>query len=356
MNRLLKIIHSRFLQHLFFWSIAWYLMLRLFSISSETTSIDYIYTSIFLLPVAASVYLNILVLIPRLLSKSRYLLYLVSLAITVAAAAWLNMLIFSDLIDIILPGYYFISYYDYTDLLKIFTAFTVITTLIELSKGWFRLAEARHKLVLLEKEHTEAELSSLKNQINPHFLFNSLNSLYSLVITKSETAPSYILKLADFLRYILYETSSELVTLEQELSSIRNYIEIQKLRSGDEIAVSLNVEGTTSGKLIAPLLFLPLIENAFKHGRLAGMESSYVEIIISITDNNIQVAIKNNAEQVYQNNAKESSGIGLDNLRKRLNKLYPGCHSLEIISISDTFTINLIVPLKDETQMSYSGR
>lgn len=351
---LLKIVNSTFFQHLVFWSLAWYILLKLFSTSSETTSIDYIYITIFLIPVAVSVYINIMVLIPKLLSLSRYLSYFLSLLMTVAFFSWVNLILFSSLIDYILPGFYFISYFDYDDLLKIFAAFTVITTLLELSKAWFRLAEASKRITLLEKERTEAELTWLRNQINPHFLFNSLNSLYSLVMTRSDSASSYVLKLSEFLRYSLYETASPLVPLEKELESIKSFIEIQKLRLGRTALLDFKITGDPAEKWIAPLLFLPVIENTFKHGIKPGGEKSHINISIEIFSDSILLKTENPVSA--REPATEMSGIGLENLSKRLQRLYPQNYTFHIESEADTFVVKLIIPLKNETQLSDNRR
>ncbi len=355
-NLLFRIISKQqWLQHLVFWAFAWYLMLRLFANSSEVSSIDYIYTSIFIVTLALCVYTNLLIFIPWLLANKMYFLYAVSVIITILISAWINMFLFSDLIDYILPGYYFISYYDYFDLLKIFIAFVSVTTLLKLSKGWFQLIEARNNLTRLEKENAQAELATLKSQINPHFLFNSLNSLYSMTLTGSEKAPSYILKLSDLLRYLIYDTGKDLVSLEKELNSISDYIEIQLIRLTDHNAVNYHQKGDPSGKYIAPLLFMPLVENAFKHGVKSLNDESLMDIDIIIDDNYISFTIKNSVGKASQVENNESSGVGLSNLRKRLVLAYPNQHSFKIETIQEKFIINMQVPLHDEAQMSNSG-
>lgn len=344
---------STFLQHLLFWGISWYIMLRFFSNSSENSTIDYIYTTVFLITLAMAVYMNLLLLIPHMLEKRKYILYLLLVIIITGIVAWLNMFIFSDLIDYLLPGYYFISYYEYQDLVKIFISFIILTTLLELSKGWFRLAEARNELARIEKEHAQAELSTLKSQINPHFLFNSLNSLYSLVITKSTDAPAYILELSGFLRYILYETSTELVKLDKELQSISNYLEIQKLRSGQSAVVTFKVTGDTSGKMISPLLFLPLVENAFKHGNPDETDKTGIEITIEVSPASVSFSI-NNIVTEPSTPADKVPGIGLSNLRRRLERLYPENHTFEIENQDTLFKVLLIVPLQYEAQKRHN--
>ena len=346
-----RILKKRWLQHILFWGVAWYLLLRLFASSSTILPIDYIYTSVFLVTLALGTTVNLFILIPLFLARQRYLLYGFLLILSVALFAWLNMLTFSRFIDYILPSYYFISYFDYGDILKFFIAFTLITTLLKLSKGWFYLMDARNKLDRLEKEHAQAALDTLKGQINPHFLFNSLNTLYSLVLKKSETAPEMILKLSGFLRYILYETSAVRVDLAKEISYMHDYMDLQKLRSGDQASITFKVTGDPSGKQIAPLLFLPLVENSFKHGIKGETGRTFVDILFSIGAEEIEFTTRNNHGSADTLPGNEVHGIGLDNLRKRLEYLYPGRFTLELSDERNVFFVKLIVPLQDEAEI-----
>ncbi len=348
---LIRLLRQRWLQHLLFWGAAWYLLLRLFASSSTILPIDYIYTSVFLVTLAVGAAVNLFILIPLFLARQRYLLYGLLLIISIGLFTWLNLLTFSRFIDYILPGYYFISYYDYGDILKFFIAFTLITTLLKLSKGWFYLMDARNKLARLEKEHAQAALDTLKGQINPHFLFNSLNTLYSLVLKKSETAPEMILKLSGFLRYILYETSASRVDLAKEISYMKDYIDLQKLRSGDQASISFNVTGDPSGKQIAPLLFLPLVENSFKHGIKGETGRTFVDIVFSIGAKEVEFTSRNNHGTADSFPVNETHGIGLDNLRKRLEYLYPGNFIFEPKDEGNVFFVKLIVPLQDEAEI-----
>lgn len=341
------VLRQRWLQHLLFWGVAWYLLLRLFASSSKLLPIDYIYTFVFVLTLALSVSVNLFVLIPFFLARQRYLLYGFLLSLSVVLFAWLNMMTFSRFIDYILPGYYFISYYNYGDLLKFFVAFTLITTLLKLSKGWFLLMDTRNKLARLEKEHVQAALETLKGQINPHFLFNSLNTIYSLVLKKSETAPEMILKLSGFLRYLLYETSAGRVDLAKEISYMKDYLELQKLRSGDQASISFQVTGEPAGKQIAPLLFLPLVENSFKHGIKGETGPSFVDIIFSVGMKTIEFTARNNKGSADTLPGNDYSGIGLSNLRKRLEFIYRD-FTLETRDDGNVFFVKLIVPLQDE--------
>jgi LytS/YehU family sensor histidine kinase len=313
--------------------------------------VDRIYTSIFLVPVAACVYLNLLLLVPRYLAKGRPYLFTLFLLLNIAFFSWLNMILFSRLIDYILPGYYFISYYDFPDLLKFFVVFILITTLLKLSKGWFLLMETRNRLSLLEKEHAHSELKILKSQINPHFLFNSLNTLYSLVRKKADEAPDYILKLSEFLRYLLYETEVPAVPLEKELNSLRDYLALQKLRTGPLSSISMEMNGDPGGKFITPLLFLPLVENSFKHGIKGETGSSFINIFIEIEDHQIVFSIRNNIGSIDPVSKTEKEGIGLVNLRKRLDLVYPEKYRLDIPEETGIFQVTLSIPLYHEAEM-----
>lgn len=343
-----KVLQARWVQHLLFWGVSWYLLLCVFASSNKIMPVDSIYTTVFLVPVAACVYINIILLIPFILAKEKHILYCLLLFISITGFTWMNMLIFSRFIDVILPGFYFISYYSFLELLRFFVAFTLITTLLKLSKGWFLLMEMRNNLIQLEKEHASAELESLKGQINPHFLFNTLNTLHALVYKKSDTAPDYILKLSGFLRYLLYETSSGIVNLENELANLQDYIELQKLRAGDLASINYKCSGNPSGKRIAPLLFLPLIENSFKHGIKGETGPSFVDINVEIDATMIEFNIRNNLGYSDPVEKNKHPGIGLENLRRRLDLLYRDKYSLIKTVEKNVFHVKLALPLVHE--------
>ena len=347
----LQIIKLRWLQHILFWGIAFYLLLHLFSGPSETHSIDWLYTGVFLFTVAVGVYINLLVLIPVFLSHRKYFLYLLLLCITITASAELNILAFSRYHDFLFPGYYFISDYGFTDVIKIVIAFTLLTSLLKFSKGWFLLAEAKTRMEKLQKEQLETELKVLKSQINPHFLFNSLNNIYALVIKKSDQAPGAILKLSGFMRYILYETSGEYVALDTELTYLQDYTDLQKLRAGKDANIRFSVEGNPARKKIAPLLLLPLVENSFKHGIKGETGPSFVNAELHIGDRTMEFSIENNIGETDPVEKKDSGGIGLDNLKQRLDRLYPDNHSISINDSGGIFSVKLIVPLLNELEM-----
>ena len=221
----------RILQHLLFWVISFFILVRFFNTSNQVEKIDVIYTLIFHVSLLTGVYINLILLIPHFLRKKKYLIYVLLLIATIAGTSGFNLITFDKWIDYILPGYYFISFYDFADILKFVVIYISLTTLLKLSKGWFMLMETNQQLMKVEQEKTKTELMALRSQINPHFLFNSLNSIYSLAMKGSEKTPKIILLLSDLMRYMLYETNEELVPLKKEVQYLENYIELQKLRS-----------------------------------------------------------------------------------------------------------------------------
>lgn len=205
-----------------------------------------------------------------------------------------------------------------------------IATTIKLAKIWFK-SQKRQQLLLNEKleiklKLKEAELKYLKSQINPHFLFNVLNNLYSLTLEKSPKAPEIVLKISSFLDYVLYECNVSNIELSKEIKNIKGYIDLQKIRYDDKVNISINVEGEPSEINIAPLLILPLIENAFKHGLDKNVGNGFIKININVSDDSKFNLIVTNSLNGKKNHTGE--GIGLANLRKRLELQYPQRYQL----------------------------
>jgi LytS/YehU family sensor histidine kinase len=193
-----------------------------------------------------------------------------------------------------------------------------------------------------EKEKTTAELQLLKAQVHPHFLFNTLNNIYSFSLENSKKTPGMILKLSSLLSYMLYECKADLVSLEKELEVMKNYIDLEKERYGDNIEISLNVEGDIQNKQIAPLLLLPFLENAFKHGTSEQLEKPWLSMDVIVKDQMLKCKIVNSKNEFVPLSEK---GIGIDNIKKRLQFLYPGKHELKINDEGDFFVVSLLVEL-----------
>jgi len=337
----LVVAGNRIIQHVLFWIASFTFLVHFFMTSGELTRVDFIYTLLFHISLATAVYVNIWLLIPVFLRKGRYLLYLCAAVVLIFLAALLNRLTFEKLVDIILPGYYFISYYELDDILKFVFVYVALSSLLKLSKGWFMLMETNRKLLLMEKEKTAAELQALKSQVNPHFLFNSLNNIYSLALNGSPTTPEVILRLSDLMRYMLYESNDSTVPIKKELTCIKNYIELQKLRSGTEASISYDFTGKIEDQRIAPLLFLPFIENGFKHGVKGETLGGFINIRIELDDKELYFSIENNKGLVDEVEKEQGKGIGLQNAKRRLELIYPDRHLLEIEDKENIYRVKL---------------
>jgi len=331
---------NRIFLHILFWLLSFYVLLSLFSDSNEFSKVDYIYTTIFLTSIVFAVYFNLFILVPRFLKPRKFIFYSVLLILVLTTGALFNLILFNKLIDFILPGYYFISYYSYLDILKFFIVFLTVTTLLKLSKEWFQLVETENKLNRIEKEKVNVELKALRSQVNPHFLFNSLNVIYSLVLKESNEAPEIITKLSDILRYVLYDSNSDKVKISSEIELINNYINIQKHRvdSSSKIVFTNNIKSDIK---IPPLLFLPFVENSFKHGVKGDVSHTFVLINLTEVGNEIIFEIENNKGFDSKVEGVPNAGLGINNIKQRLELLMPDNYTLDIFDNKKTFKVIL---------------
>jgi LytS/YehU family sensor histidine kinase len=181
----------------------------------------------------------------------------------------------------------------------------------------------------MEKAKLNAELALLKNQISPHFFFNTLNNIYSLIGINAEDSQKAVLKLSKLMRYLLYESEQGKTMLGSEIDFMNNYIDLMKLRMSDKISLSVSFPENYEDKKIPPLLFVPFIENSFKHG-ISYREKSFIRISMEVIKDTIIFGCVNSLPAGEEKTANEHSGIGLENVRKRLNLLFPGSYDLKI--------------------------
>jgi len=211
--------------------------------------------------------------------------------------------------------------------------------MIQVTQRWQR-AEKRSKESDLEK--LNAELAYLKLQINPHFLFNTLNNIYSLASVQSTQTPAAIIKLSEIMRYVIYDAQADFVPLDKETEYIKNYIELQKMRSNDKLDLNFETRGDLSAHQIAPLLLLSFIENAFKYG-VSNHERSNINININVNNATLKMVVINTIFNRPDHN--HVNNIGIPNSRRRLELLYPGKHVLNVNRDEHTFTVDLKVEL-----------
>lgn len=337
----LIIFRKRWWQHLVFWMLVFLILVNIFKISASIEKIDLIYTVFFLLPLMGISYLNLYVFIPRFLKKERYLLFVLGFLLLIIGGALLLFVLFDRLIDFILPNFYFISYYSIWHLMMYAGSILLLTTLLKLSRGWFLLLR-------IERISTAHQLKSLQSQINPHFLLNSLQTIYALSLEKSEHTPEVILQLSDILKYTLYETEHAKISLQKESQLVRDYVDIFRYRvDPDRARINLNIQGDTEGLQIAPMLLIPFIENSFKHGLQGAAGSVYVNINMEVSGSDLDFRISNTTGKPDPPKLEKRKGIGIENTRKRLDLLYPGKHVLEVGREKDNIVVSLKLQLKE---------
>ena len=224
----------------------------------------------------------------------------------------------------------------------IYLLVAALSVAIKMTDGWYRVEALQREL---EKERAEAELQNLKSQLNPHFLFNTLNNIYSLIAFSPERAQDAVHDLSRLLRYVLYENNQNFISLDKEFAFMRNYVELMSLRlASDRVHLKIDIPEDGMGYMVAPLLFITLIENAFKHG-ISPSEESFINISFRIAESDTLICTIENSYFPKTDNDRSGSGIGLANLRKRLNLIYPNRHILRTDRMGDRYVSQLVINL-----------
>ena len=214
--------------------------------------------------------------------------------------------------------------------------------LIKFAIDWFDTQKLKAELV---NQTQTSELALLRSQVNPHFLFNTLNNIYSLVCKKSPDAPEAIMKLSSIMRYMLYDANTDKVLLEKEIEYLESFIELQKLRIRHDNFVELRIDGDVGNKIIAPMLLIPFVENAFKHGDKAA-NSPGIRIHLVVSPHKLVFEIINHVKKNFFGQKDKIGGIGLQNIKRRLEILYPGKYTLETTQEDDLYRVNLSILTK----------
>lgn len=345
-NWVSKIINNRGVQHLIYWII----FVLFFAYAWGTFDANYIKTvkvELINLPVKILlVYAVIYYLYPNFLYKGKiwqFLFYFLSLIGFTAILQRItdNLII----VDFFFPEWQKEPTLALTQIVRGAVNLGAVLALPMTVKLMEYLAKVQQNEQILAKEKLEAELIFLKNQVQPHFLFNTLNSLYSLILKKSDQSLDVILKLSDLLRYMLYETNTTQVDLRKEVDSIKSYMELEKIRYGDRIDVSLNIWGDVNCNYIAPMIILPFIENSFKHSAKGLDENAWITIELGIKANKLVLKIENSIPKISSNQDSVAGGIGLQNVKRRLSLLYPEKHELKIDSTEESYNVHLNLQL-----------
>lgn len=320
----------RILLHISFWAFFTFLF---YQQNPEAGLLDYFKWLSVLGISAAVVYVNLYILFPKYFFKKKYLIYSLILTLILTIGAFILRVIFpvenSTFAAPILQN-----------IINLFF-FVVITSSFKFYREYTRKQEL---LILAENEQLKTELSLLKSQVNPHFLFNTLNNLYGLIIQNQNTEASEItLKLSDLMRYILKSSKDVNVSLRDEIKFIEDYLAIEKIRLAKNVQIKFEFSGLEKDILIAPLLFIPLIENVFKHGMQNIAEENFAHLFLSKQGNEVFFEVHNSIGRSI--NKQIISGTGLNNLRKRLQLIYPHKHQLEINKTKTNFKAILYVQL-----------
>ena len=344
---------SRIRRHLAFWIFWWIFQAFLYSFIvaktngewlkrvqlSSLESLVYLFAHMFL------AYSLMYIVIPRFLLQQRYWLTIIITALLFVATAGISVSLSIYILDpirlTIFNGIFANTFRNSS--VNIFLslmaglrgAITIggIAAAIKLMKYWY-LKEQRN--MQLQKENMTSQLQLLKAQVHPHFLFNTLNNIYSYTQSNSAKAAQMVSGLSDLLRYMLYECNQPLAPLSKELQMVKDYISLEQIRYGNKLELHLEILGDTKGLYIAPLLLLPLIENCFKHGTSHILEQPWVNLQISIHEQQLTMKLINGKVNVTPED-KNHSGIGIQNVQKRLSLLYPDKHELTITNEEEVF-------------------
>ena len=337
-----------FLLHFLFWLLVLFLPMGDYIMGHTDFPTGFLIKTAFCIGIF---YFNYFILVPKLLLKHKQLLYIIcALAIIIGFTIifavflkqWDGPMRFKGMKDMPKPPmarmHDNFRFFPNVIMLTLHLSFSAMFKIyVEWNNTFKRQKEA-------ETEKKISELNFLKAQLNPHFFFNSLNTIFSLAIQKSDKTSVAVLNLSDLMRYMLYETDKEKVLLQEEILYIENYIELQKLRLTSNNKITFTVEGNPAGILIPPLLFICFVENSFKHGINPATDN---EIIVKFTilHNELRMFVVNDINK--QAKVDESSGLGIDNTVKRIELYYPGKNTLNTYIENDKFYVELTLKLSE---------
>jgi|TARA_B100000768_G_C11272305_1_gene373999 hypothetical protein len=329
------------------WFLVWFFFRSFFSVGSENKDFIFSFSVILTITSAIGSYMMIYHLIPNYLLKKKYrlfVLYIVYLLIVL-------LFVIEGTVLIGFTFYFNLDYQIMPNLTKSFPVMFVCVMLIVSMISGIKLIQhnyisilknedLKNKILQTQLQLKEQELKLLKMQIHPHFLFNSLNTIYGFALKKGDEAPEMILKLSNLLDYILYQIEKPTVFLENEINHLEDYITLEKLRFNDTLQVNLIKESAVENINIAPMMLIPFVENSFKHGAIID-GVLVVKILIKNLNDTLYFEVENSIIDKPNNEA----GIGIENIKKRLVMLYPNAHTLIIENNNDTFKVGLTIEL-----------
>jgi two-component system, LytTR family, sensor kinase len=328
------------LTHVLFWVGTWMLLLILFSGFLKTND-AFLRASLVILLLGALFYLNTLVLVDLFLERKRYLLYGAFLVLVTAITLKIKFIVDFNVLAEQAPFFRFGGPVN----AHVISAFPVIfclafSTLLQLL---FNRYKKEKKYLAQINEYSGAQMQFLKSQINPHFLFNNLNNIYSLVITKNEQAPQMILKLSELLRYVVYKNDDQKVSVFEELSQVKNLVGLYQLKEDEKLNVTISEEDLKKPGMIEPMILIPLVENCFKHWDGSFNSEAFIKISIRSDEKCFSFCTENTSQKKNDTADKEDGGIGLENIKKRLALAYGEQASFTVQKSGNKFVTQLII-------------
>lgn len=331
-------LRKNFIFHLVLWPLGFLILLFVFTKGAYPVKIDYFYTLVFLIFMAIPAVMNFHILMPLLLKKEKYTYYFIGLVCLGLSFGVFIKTFFMDVIDFIFPNYFFISYISGNGFYLVFSIFLLSATLLKLAQDWFYFNRNQNEMLRLKNQHAEAQLTALRSQINPHFLFNALNVIYAMALDQKENITTAIIELSDILRYVIYDTNTERVLLKDEINLIENYINFQKHRIDTKIDLKMSIENMNFK--IYPMLLLPLVENAYKYGAVNKV-SKPVKIKINQKNEQFFFSIENQKLNSASKVDGKKTGIGIQTLKNNLNIVYKHRHRFKITETVSDFKVDL---------------
>ncbi len=329
------------LYHIFFWILAFALWYYLRYQDYQTKRIALKITLLKVTDLAVIVYITNYLLIPRLLYRKRYADFIATFFLMILASSFMKMYFMGQIMH--QP-----DLFSLTGNLKARLYENVISDFFLVVAGAafkliFDYTKMQQRLAEVAKEKAETELNFLKSQINPHFLFNSLNSVYFLIHKDNAEARQALHKFSEMLRYQLYEVNDDKIPIEKEIHYLKDYVDLQQLRKDEKYSVQFNCAKDVKGFYIEPLLLIPFVENAFKHISHYNDQSNYVRVDLNRANGIFTFLVANSKED--QLTTETQGGIGMNNVKRRLELLYPGKHELTIAESDKTFSVKLNLQL-----------
>lgn len=332
--------------HIFFWFCAWFFFFFYYKRYSEVNIYTFVASLINLVVAIATVYTFNYYLIPQILLKNQRKKFIAFAFVSIVLFFYIQLLLTLFLVVKLLNANHRLFPEMIDVVMLFFNMFFIVFVAISI-KFYKRWSAKDYQEQKIQKEKVEAELQMLKTQINPHFLFNTLNSIYVLAMKKSEQTASTVMKLSDMLDYILYKIDSPKIAISNEVQILKDYIELEKIRFTDRVNLDFSTSFISKDIQIPPMLIIPFVENAFKHGVAKSMEKSWIEISVKEVGQMLNVEVSNS---INQSPAKsKTGGIGILNVKKRLNILYSDHYNLDIFEKNNRYDVFLSIPINQNT-------